>query len=66
MALQPQGLHRARPDWNGPHPEDGEELEFRREMPPGFPWPETPDEPQLVSPGAIDPDMLKFYAKKLG
>jgi len=52
--------------WNGPHPEDGEELEFRRnEMPPQFPWPEAPDEPQLVSPGAIDPDMLKFFAKKL-
>ncbi len=52
--------------WNGPHPEDGGELEFRREMPEGFPWPEAPDEPQLVSPGAIDPDMLSFYAKKLG
>jgi Mn-containing catalase len=52
--------------WNGPHPEDGQELEFRRnEMPEGFPWPEAPDEPQLVSPGAIDPDMLKFFAKKL-
>lgn len=52
--------------WNGPHPEDGEELEFRRnEMPPAFPWPEAPDEPQLVSPGEIDPDMLKYYAKKL-
>ena len=52
--------------WNGPHPEDGEELEFRREMPEGFPWPEAPDEPQLVSPGSIDPDMLNYYAKKLG
>lgn len=52
--------------WNGPHPEDGGELEFRRnEMPEGFPWPEAPDEPQLVSPGAIDPEMLKFFAKKL-
>jgi hypothetical protein len=34
-------------------------------MPPQFPWPEAPDEPQLVSPGAIDPDMLKYFAKKL-
>jgi Mn-containing catalase len=51
--------------WNGPHPEDGEELEFRDEMPPGFPWPEAPDEPQLVSPGTIDPEMLNYYAKKL-
>lgn len=53
--------------WNGPHPEDGKELEFRKgEMPQGFPWPEAPDEPQLVSPGAIDPDMIKYFADKLG
>ena len=54
--------------WNGPHPEDGEELEFRvNEMPPSFPWPEAPDEPQLVSPGGtIDPEMINYYAKKLG
>jgi Mn-containing catalase len=53
--------------WNGSHPEDGTELEFRRnEMPPGFPWPAAPDEPQLVSPGAIDPEMLDYFAKKLG
>ncbi len=53
--------------WNGPHPEDGTELEFRRdEMPQGFPWPEAPDEPQLVSPGAIDPDMINYYANRLG
>lgn len=52
--------------WNGPHPEDGQELEFRRdEMPEGFPWPEAPDEPQLVSPGEIDPEMMNYYAKKL-
>ena len=38
---------------------------WRNEMPPQFPWPEAPDEPQLVSPGAIDPDMLKYFAKKL-
>jgi Mn-containing catalase len=52
--------------WNGPHPEDGGELEVRDEMPEGFPWPPAPDEPQLVSPGAIDPEMLNYYAKKLG
>ena len=32
----------------------------------GFPWPEAPDEPQLVSPGAIDPEMISYYAEKLG
>ncbi len=51
--------------WNGPHPEDGQELEVRDEMPPGFPWPDFPEEPQLCAPGDIDPDMLKHYAKKL-
>jgi Mn-containing catalase len=51
--------------WSGPHPEDGEELEVRNEMPPGFPWPDFPEEPQLCAPGDIDPDMLKYYAKKL-
>ena len=51
--------------WNGPHPEDGEELEVRDEMPPGFPWPEFPEEPQLCAPGDIDPDLMSYYAKKL-
>ncbi|HEX8371297.1 MAG TPA: manganese catalase family protein [Chthoniobacterales bacterium] len=52
--------------WNGPHPEDGQELEVRDELPPGFPWPEMPEEPQLCAPGEIDPDMLKYYSKILG
>ena len=53
--------------WNGPHPEDGAELEFRRgEMPPGAPWPDLPDEPQLVSPGEMDPEMIGYYARLLG
>lgn len=51
--------------WNGPHPDDGMELEVRDEMPPGFPWPEFDEEPQLCVPGEIDPDMLNYYAKKL-
>ncbi len=38
----------------------------RDEMPPGFPWPDFPEEPQLCAPGDIDPDMLAHYAKKLG
>jgi len=52
--------------WQGPHPEDGQELVVRDELPPGFPWPETPEEPQLCAPGEIDPDMLAYYAKILG
>jgi Mn-containing catalase len=51
--------------WNGSHPEDGQDLVVRDEMPPGFPWPDFPEEPQLCAPGDIDPDMLKHYAKKL-
>ena len=26
--------------WNGPHPEDGSELEFRDQIPEGSPWPD--------------------------
>jgi Mn-containing catalase len=51
--------------WNGTHPEDGQELVVRDEIPPGFPAPDLPEEPQLCAPGEIDPDMLKYYAKKL-
>jgi Mn-containing catalase len=51
--------------WNGPHPEDGQPLVVRDEMPPGFPAPELPEEPQLSAPGEIDPEMLKHYAKAL-
>lgn len=51
--------------WNGSHPEDGQELVVRDEMPPGFPVPDLEEEPQLSAPGAIDPEMLKHYAKKL-
>ena len=35
-------------------------------MPQGYPWPDFDEEPQLVSPGSIDPDMIKYYADKLG
>ena len=52
--------------WNGPHPEDGQQLVVKDEMPKGYPWPELPEEPQLNSPGDIDPGMLKYYADKLG
>jgi Mn-containing catalase len=51
--------------WNGPHPEDGQPLEVRDEIPEGFPWPDLDEEPQLSSPG-VDPDMIKYLASKLG
>ena len=52
--------------WNGPHPEDGQPLVVKDEMPKGYPWPDLPEEPQLSSPGDIDPSMIKYYADKLG
>ncbi|MDB6136395.1 MAG: manganese catalase family protein [Verrucomicrobiales bacterium] len=51
--------------WQGPHPEDGTELFVEDKMPEGFPWPELGEEPQLSSPGGIDPDMLKAIAAKM-
>ncbi len=52
--------------WNGPHPEDGKPLVVKDEMPKGYPWPILDEEPQLFSPGDIDPDMIKYYAEQLG
>jgi len=53
--------------WNGPHPEDGQELIVQDGMPEGAPWPEFEEEPQLTAPGAddIDPEMLAWYGKML-
>ena len=63
--FSPQDYTRAGEIWNGAHPEDGSELEFRDEIPEGSPWPDLDEEPQLSSPG-VDPDMIKFFAQKLG
>ncbi len=63
--FSPTDYTRAGEIWNGPHPEDGGELKFSQDIPPGFPWPDLDDEPQLSSPG-VDPDMISFFAKKLG
>jgi Mn-containing catalase len=63
--FSPADYDRAGEIWNGPHPEDGEPLEFSKEIPEGFPWPDLDEEPQLGAPG-VDPDMIKFFAAKLG
>ena len=65
--FSPADYDRAGEIWNGPHPEDGSELEFRdsAQIPEGSPWPELDEEPQLSSPG-VDPEMISFFAKKLG
>ncbi len=52
--------------WNGPHPEDGQPLVVKQEMPKGYPAPDLDEEPQLGAPGDIDPAMIKYYADKLG
>ena len=33
---------------------------------PSGPNPAAADEPQICAPGEIDPDMLNYFAKKLG
>ncbi len=53
--------------WNGPHPEDGEELVVEDGPPEGFTPPDLPAEPQLTAPLGpdIDHEMFKDVAKKL-
>jgi Mn-containing catalase len=54
--------------FNGPHPEDGEELQFIQGTPEGFAVPDLDEEPQLTAPGAdeYDGEMFKDVAKKMG
>lgn len=54
--------------FNGPHPEDGQPLEFVIGHPQGFTPPALDEEPQLNSPGAedYDPQMFIDMAKKMG
>jgi Mn-containing catalase len=63
--FSPEDYTRAGEVFNGPHPEDGQELIVEDQIPEGAPWPDLPEEPQLSSPG-IDPDMIKYFAKVLG
>jgi Mn-containing catalase len=54
--------------FKGPHPEDGQPLRVVEGMPEGAPPPPLAEEPQLTAPGigAIDEEMLKEIAKRLG
>ncbi|HYG23611.1 MAG TPA: manganese catalase family protein [Verrucomicrobiae bacterium] len=63
--FSPEDYTRVGEIWNGPHPEDGEELIVENKIPEGAPWPELDDEPQLSSPG-VDPDMIQYFAKAMG
>jgi len=76
LKLEDQGLHRImyrfsptdfkelNQVWNGPHPEDGQELIVEDNIPEGFDPPDLPEEPQLTAPG-IDMEMFAETAKKL-
>jgi hypothetical protein len=35
------------------------------EIPDGAPWPDFDVEPQPVSPGTVDPEMIEWYAEAL-
>ena len=65
--FSPDDYRRVTEIWNGPHPEDGNELVVQDGPPEGFDPPDLPAEPQLTSPIGpdIDPDMFKDVAKKL-
>ncbi len=75
--LEERGLHlkmfRFSPDdyrelvnvWKGPHPEDGQDLVVVDGAPEGFAPPDLAAEPQLTSPGGIDPEMFEEMAKRL-
>lgn len=54
--------------FNGPHPEDGSELEVKFGAPEGFKIPDLDEEPQVNSPGEMDIDqgVFKDIAKKMG
>ncbi|HJX26977.1 MAG TPA: manganese catalase family protein [Thermoanaerobaculia bacterium] len=74
--LEEKGLHRIMfrfsPDdyrqitqiWNGPHPEDGQELVVEDAIPVGATPPDLDEEPQLTAPG-IDPELLADMAKRV-
>lgn len=74
--LEEKGLHRIMfrfsPDdyreitkvWNGPHPEDGQELIVEDAIPAGATPPDLEEEPQLTAPG-IDPELLADMAKRV-
>jgi hypothetical protein len=42
-----------------------QELVVEDEIAEGAPWPDFEEEPQLVSPGSVDPEMIQWYAEAL-
>ena len=68
--FSPEDYRRVGEIWNGPHPEDGQELEVRDGPPEGAVPPDLEAEPQLTSPvgpdpSDLDPEMLEEYARRI-
>jgi Mn-containing catalase len=64
--FSPEDYGRAGEVWNGPHPEDGKELEFLDGPPEGAEVPDLEGEPQLTSPGEPEENgMFEEFAEKL-
>jgi Mn-containing catalase len=65
--FSPDDYQRIGEIWNGPHPEDGSELEVAIGAPEGFDPPELEAEPQLTAPigPEIDPVMFEEVAGRL-
>jgi Mn-containing catalase len=65
--FSPDDYRQAGQVWNGPHPEDGQPLEFVDGPPEGAKPPDLPEEPQLSAPlgPEIDKDMFAAISKRL-
>src|SRR5688572_23552219 len=68
--FSPDDYRRIGEIWNGPHPDDGQELEVQDGPPEGAVPPDLDAEPQLTSPvgpdpSDLDPVMLEEYARRI-
>jgi Mn-containing catalase len=68
--FSPNDYRRISEIWNGPHPEDGQELRVEDGPPEGAPAPDLDPEPQLTAPvgpdpSDLDPVMLEEYARRI-
>jgi Mn-containing catalase len=65
--FSPEDYPQAGEIWNGPHPEDGSDLEVQIGGPQGFDPPDLEAEPQLTAPIGpdIDPEMFQDVAGRI-
>ena len=64
FSWSPSDYKRVGEVWNGPHPEDGQELIVENTIPEGFAPPDLDEEPQLTAPG-IDMELVHEIANSL-